>query len=644
MKRISFLAFLVLISQCAQAENLGLSEAYELELINRVKSVFSPPTPGMKTMEDRLKRPVCATPIFIEAAMVKHRLSAEARKELEALLSRPDYDPHTEYTHDSPAGHFKIHYTTSGPHAVYAPNADVDPSDGVPDYVNRCAEFFDYVWSYEIDTLGYREPPSDYFYPDSNGGDEKYDVYLEDMSYFGYTMPEVRSAPDRPEYTSYIGMLSDFSDWVYLHEDSLDLPRVTAAHEFFHAIQCRYDATEYEYEEFPDIVKVKQYWMEMSAVWMEDVVYDQVNDYVYYLPSFFDHPDWSLKTFGVPFSDPPDVVLHPYGSCVWPIYLSEKFGEEIIKDIWEGCGEVPGNNVIDPPPGAKSATDKVLEARGSNFEDAFREFTVWNYFTAERAVTNIPGRFYSEGDQFYEFGDPNKPIMVKVDAVHKEYPVNVTSISDAPENLGSNYVVFIPDESLKEGGIKMDFMGQSGEYKVSAVGYNPGHLAPFDTTFLINPVTQTGTGKVCNWNSYREVIMIPAVVTRSPNDTFSYAYSAEYDSSCHGEGQLPEKDYVLQNFPNPFLIRKESDLTYFPFVLSSPSRVRIDILTLSGERIRTIVPEPDVKWGIGEYLEKNLAIPWDGKNENGEYVASGIYLYRFRTDRSTVIEKMAVIR
>jgi hypothetical protein len=630
MKRIIFLTFFLFIFQNVQAENLRLSEAYENELINRVRLILSPQPSRMKTIEDRLKTPVCATSTFLEAVMVKDRLSPKARAMLETLLARPKYDPYPEYTFDSPAGHFKIHYTTLGTDAVYAPGVDVNPYDGVPDYVNRCAEFFDHVWTYELDTLGYKEPPSDYFYPDSNGGDGKYDVYLEAMEFFGYTVPESRSTPNFPSYTSYIGMLSDFSEWAFLHPDSLDLPRVTAAHEFFHAIQCGYDATEAE----PVGVTTKPYWMEMSAVWMEDMVYDNVNDYIYYLPSFFNHPEWSLKTFGVS----GDVALHPYGSCVWPIYLSEKFGRNIIKEIWEKCAEVAGDNVIEPSSDGKSATDKVLEARGSNFEDAFREFTVWNYFTADRAR---PNSFYSEGDQFYPFGIP---VKVKVDTVHIKYPVNVTSIPHHPENLGSNYVVFKPDTSLREGGIKIDFMGRSGEYEVSAVGYRPYPLDPFDTTFLINPVTQTGTGKVYNWSFYTEVLMIPAVITRSPNYSFIYEYSADYDSSLHGDWLLPQNDEILQNYPNPFVIKEESDRTYFPFVLSLPSRVRIDILTLSGERIKTIIPKHDPEFPNGEYLNKNLAMPWDGRTEKGEYVAPGIYLYRFKTDRTTAIKKMAVIR
>jgi hypothetical protein len=628
MKRIFFLTFFLFIFQNVRAENIGLSEDYENELINRVKSALSPQPSGTKTMEDRLKMPVCGTSTFLEAVMVKDKLSPKARAMLETLLSRPKYDPYPEYTFDSPAGHFKIHYTTLGPDAVYAASVDANPHDGVPDYVNRCAEFFDHVWTYELDTLGYKEPPSDYFYPDSNGGDGKYDVYLEAMEFFGYTVPELRSTLNSPSYTSYIGMLSDFSDWVFLHPDSLDLPRVTAAHEFFHAIQCGYDATEAE----PVGVTAKPYWMEMSAVWMEDMVYDNVNDYIYYLPSFFNHPEWSLKTFGVS----GDVALHPYGSCVWPIYLSEKFGRNIIKEIWEKCAEVAGDNVFDPP--FSSATDKALVARGSNFEDAFREFTVWNYFTADRAR---PNSFYSEGDQFYPFGIP---VKVKADT-HETYPVDVTSPPHLIGNLGSSYVVFVPIPQT-EGGIRIDFNGHSAEYShvVSVLGYRPNPLPPMDTTIFLNPFSMTGTLNFYNWNFYNEVVMIPAVIKRNPNMDWSWEYHAFYDTALHGESPLPQEDKILENYPNPFVIRSESDLTYFPFVLSAPSRVRIDIFTLSGEKVKTLIPQNDPEYPAWNYIDTIYAVPWDGKNEKGEYVASGIYLYRFRTDRTTAINKMAVIR
>jgi hypothetical protein len=626
MKRILFLAFFIFIFQNVQAENLGLSEAYENEIIEEVKSVFQ-----TKGIEEKVERPICATFIFVEINFNKGRFSAKTVQLLKPYISRPDFGVNPEYTFDTPSGHFKIHYTTTGTDAVFRADEDKSPVDGVPDYVNRCADIFDSVWAKEVVDLGYNPPPSDGWYQ-PNGGDERYDIYLKNMNplFYGYTDPESSSAVRPISYTSFIVVRNDYSNCMG-HEEELDCLRATAAHEFFHSVQCGYDATEFEYIESPDTIITKQYWMEMSAVWMEDVVYDDVNDYIYYLRSFFDHPEWSLKTFG---GVTGDVALHAYGSCIWPIYLSEKFERDIIRDIWDKCAEISGNNAIDYP-GGESATEKALKARGSNFEDAFREFTVWNYFTADRARTQ---QFYSEGDLFPK---------VKVDSLlhyHTTYPVYSPSGPNHPQGLGSNYVVFRPEE--EQGGLKLTFSPTTGEYQITAVGYNENVNEPLVQKFQINQQTGYAETDVYNWTSYNEIIMIPAVTSRNADSSFVYTYSAEYDSSLHGEHPFPQKDYVGQNFPNPFVINGGSDSTYFPFILSSVGEVEIGVFTVSGEKVWHY-PSPAKKgkeWTIGDYTERGKCPGWDGKNEKGEYVSPGIYLYHVKTKNSDVIKKMAVIR
>lgn len=628
MRKFMCLAFILLAFQAAQADQQKLSQAYEEQLIERVKSVFS-----SQAAVDEPQRPVCATPIFLEIKANWERLSARAKEALQLQVERPTYN-FTEYTYDTPEGHFKIHYVRDGDSAVHNPDVDQNVN-GHPDWVDTVGMVLEHVWDSEITTLKYKQPPSDDWYPgtEDNGGDGRYDIYLLNLTvgqikYLGYTDGELFLPGSSTSVTSYIALDNDYIGYgpQHSHREWLE---VTAAHEFFHAVQMGYDGTEYETDPF------RPYWMEMSAVWMEEMVYDDVNDYLGYLSSFYDYPEWSLKTF----SNDPEEAYHPYGSCVWPIYLSERrypsvpdgFDITVVKDIWQRCEEVPGNNAIDNP-GGESATDGALQARGITFEEVFREFTVWNFFTGDRAK---PQFFYSEGGLFPQ---------VKVDSVHTEFPVDTTSPNNHPENLGSNYVVFVPDPTLAQGGVRIDFEGHGIGYEVSAVGYNPAHLEPFDTTFLLNPVTMSGEAEVYNWSNYNQVVMIPAVVERSPDFARIYEYWAEYDSSLHGESPLPQADRILQNFPNPFVIEVESDQTYFPFVLASPSRVRIDIFTLSGERIKTIVPRSDVKLPIGEYVGQNLAMPWDGRNEEGEYVSSGVYLYRFRTDRNTEVRKIAVIR
>jgi hypothetical protein len=614
MKKAFFLAFLIFIFQNAQAENLGLSEAYENEIIEEVKSVFQ-----TKGIEEKVERPICATPIFLEIKANWDRFSPKTKSILESYTKRITYN-FSESTYNTPQGHFKIHYVTQGDSAV--------PNEG---WVHTCGEVLEHVWDTETGVLRYREPPSDGWYPPiidndttDNGGDGRYDVYLVDLSiyYLGYTQGEYFLPPQSLSATSYIVLDNDYTSYGSLHSQ-IEWLQVTFAHEFFHAIQMGYDATEYEYENN----NAKPYWMEMSAVWMEDMVYDDVNDYRGYLPSFFNHPEWSLKTFG--YNPQTDEARHPYGSCVWPIYLSEKFGGDIIKDIWGKCAEKIGDNVLE-------ATDAVLreEARRSTFEDAFKEFTVWNYLTGDRARTQL---FYSEGDLFPK---------VKVDSLHYHTADTVYSPSgpNNPQGLGSNYIVFRPQE--EQGGLKLTFSPTTGEYQITAVGYNENVNEPLVQKFQINQQTGYAETDVYNWTSYNEIIMIPAVTSRNADSSFVYTYSAEYDSSLHGEHPFPQKDYIGQNFPNPFVLNGNSDSTYFPFILSSVSEVEIGVFTISGERVWHYPPpaKEGKEWTIGDYTERGSCPAWDGKNEKGEYVASGIYLYQVKTKNSTALKKMAVIR
>lgn len=623
MKKILPFVIVFFIIPNVQAEEQKLSQAYEEQLIERVRSVFALGGPR------EVERPICATPIFVEVNFNKSRFSAKTAELLKSYVSRPDFGDDPEYTYDTPSAHFKIHYTTTGDHAVFRAGEDQNPPDGVPDYVNRCADIFDSVWIEEVDQLGYNRPPSDDWY-EGNGGDGKYDVYVKNIDplFLGFTNPETSTVANPISYTSYIVVRNDYSAYSG-HEDRLDNLRATAAHEFFHAIHMGYDASEFEFDDPDDPNTYRPYWMEMSAVWMEEMVYDGVDDYLGYLSSFFNHPNWSLKTFG--FS--PDSARHAYGSCVWPMYLQERFDTTIIKHIWEECAKIPGNNAIDYP-GGESATDKALKARGTTFEEAFREFTVWNYFTGDRVRPEV---YYSEGEEFPQ-------VMVEDLHYHGDtttYPIFSPSGPNHPSNLGSNYVVFKYNPQLSEGGIRIEFYGFSGDFGVSVIGYKSYPLVPFETTLI-------GLAQIYDWSYYLEVVMIPAVLTRSPNDYWIYEYRVFYDSSLSGGPTTPERDRILQNFPNPFVVENEADRTFFPFILSSPSRVRIDIFTLNGERVKTITPKRDIILSSEEYVDEpvlqELRLFWDGTNEKGQYVSSGVYLYSFRTDRTTEVKQLAVIR
>ena len=98
-------------------------------------------------------------------------------------------------------------------------------------------------------------------------------------------------------------------------------------------------------------------------------------------------------------------------------------------------------------------------------------------------------------------------------------------------------------------------------------------------------------------------------------------------------GQV-KRNQLLQNFPNPF-----NPETWIPFRLAEESDVTIEIYTPAGKLVRTLSP------GIittGDYTSKSNAVYWDGHNNNGEPISSGIYLYTINAGDFSDTRKMLI--
>jgi hypothetical protein len=606
------------------------TQAYEDKLIQDVKGIYT--QEAIKTPDNPTGHPVDATPIILQARHDFPFLSVEAKKALYPLFTRPSFAPDSEYT--SSSDHFKFHFAKTGTNAVFQPTVD-NNGNGVPDYVDECASVLEYVWAKEIDTLGYNPPPSDGSYPVNwpNGGDGRYDIYLLNLgsSYLGATFPETTQTPAPAwVWTSFIELDNDYLGYdPNLQHSQYEWLSVTAAHEFFHAIQFSYDASEFELGAGD---MAKPYWMEMSAVWMEDQVYDNIDDYIYYLPAFFNYPWVSLRFFTNNSQDPR--YLHPYGSCVWPIFLSERFDDiNIVKNIWSVCAQVQGDNVL-------SATDTILKGiYNSSLNDAFREFSVWNYFTADRANPSVFG-FYSEGPLWVGQGGP---IKVRETNIHQVYPVTGT-VSQLPEDLGTTYITFKPIvDSL--GGLRIYFKGNAGgaEWNASLIDFRSGDQPFEDTTIDLTP--DSGMGVVFDWGRFSEISMVVARGDTISSSNFNYSYTAQFDTSLFHGFIPPSADKIYQNFPNPFVITDASSATKFPMLLKNLTDVELFIFTISGELVWKNLWQNK----IGDYTTAVFAEPefipfkWDGRNMSGEYVASGIYLYRIVTNGTSTTKKLVVV-
>jgi flagellar hook assembly protein FlgD len=88
---------------------------------------------------------------------------------------------------------------------------------------------------------------------------------------------------------------------------------------------------------------------------------------------------------------------------------------------------------------------------------------------------------------------------------------------------------------------------------------------------------------------------------------------------------------LFQNYPNPFY-----PITTITFDLHTESNVELVIYNVEGKRIKTLV-NGQQRVGVHE-------IPWNGLDDSGNRVASGVYLYRLKTRETIQTKKMILLR
>ena len=98
----------------------------------------------------------------------------------------------------------------------------------------------------------------------------------------------------------------------------------------------------------------------------------------------------------------------------------------------------------------------------------------------------------------------------------------------------------------------------------------------------------------------------------------------------------PNQTLLLANYPNPF-----NPETWIPYQLAENSYVRITIYDTQGAIIRLLELGYRAE---GYYTTRSKAAHWDGRNEVGESVASGIYFYQLETDNVSLLRKMVVLK
>ena len=96
----------------------------------------------------------------------------------------------------------------------------------------------------------------------------------------------------------------------------------------------------------------------------------------------------------------------------------------------------------------------------------------------------------------------------------------------------------------------------------------------------------------------------------------------------------PKETTLLANYPNPF-----NPETWIPYRLAAPTEVTLTIYAVNGQVVRTLALGHQV---AGFYESRSRAVYWDGRNAQGEPVASGVYFYTLTAGDFTATRKMLI--
>ncbi|MGB9134855.1 MAG: MXAN_6640 family putative metalloprotease [Candidatus Bathyarchaeia archaeon] len=350
-------------------------------------------------------------------------------------------------------------------------------------YVQNFAEIFDTVWNFEINTRNYLPPPDDTNNPpndvNNRNPDGKYDVFVYNMSAYGVTVAEQSTAPS-------ISHISVENDYTVFPGTQLGNMQVTAAHEFFHAIQFCYDLDDADW------------WYEATATYVEDEVYPNVNDNYQYLQSWFEFCDTRglESTYG----------SHAYGDFIFAKRLSQDFGDDVIKEIWN---EMQATNGL-------TAINNVLALEGSSIVSEFNKFTIANFFLED---------MYDDGVDYRKAVGNSTFRGVWLEYQYKEasdklpFTIDNTNVNDRAwmDKWATDYVTVNMSGAASTYTITFDGLDHTTEYDVSLITKVTGDI-PRSKDFSLNTYKE-GRMELAFNPAYTDVVL---VIRNSGNTPTNY--------------------------------------------------------------------------------------------------------------------------
>ena len=329
------------------------------------------------------------------------------------------------------------------------------------------------------------------------------------------------------------------------------------------------------------------YFYELCAEAMENTVFKDAKDYIFDVKTYFTNISSTPL-----FQQSLGLSTAGYERAIWGIFLMKKYGNGIMKEIWN---EMKTNRPI-------PALKNTLSLHLSTIEKEFPLFSLWNFYTNYRADSS---KYFLDAKLF-----PAVNFSESVSLTNAEVVIQKTSRSFA-----TNFIRV---------GHELDtaFIIIANTNLIDAES-NSGQSFPFQ--LQVSPFPNANLSKISN-SIYAKFAV---------NDLQNWNYALSTDTTGI---QKPSNFDFVSVFPNPFKANG-NNLLFMSINENSTEKSNVEMHVFSSTSDLIFSGEPQ----FANIFGKRFAV-WNGKDNNGNMVPSGIYLYLLTKESQVIKGKFAVIR
>ena len=321
----------------------------------------------------------------------------------------------------------------------------------------------------------------------------------------------------------------------------------------------------------------------------------------------------------------------------------------------------PGNLGMQITNGAGLGNTTITRHTGSTHSEAPHSLTRWYTVNANAADNNVTLRLYYRDSELNSNIEANLNIWRRVGSTWQKFTPTTRDASnnfvEATVDIPSGTSEWIISDAESDQSLPVDLISFSAlprnnqgilltwqvGYEIQNSGYEIWKKAEEDSEDYQKIAFVKGAGTISHSKSYQ---YLDEVVV--PEKSYSYRlYSVSFlgkkkllsslngiriQSNPEPSAQLPGRFQLFQNIPNPF-----NQSTLIPFMLYQPADITITIYDATGRQIRELHP--------GILQKGSHSLRWDGKDDRGQPVSSGVYIYRLRTSTfDAAARKMVLVR